>query len=123
LGFFSLKRRFLGDLIAPFQYIKGACNKDRERLFRKGCSDWTRGNIFWLKEGRFRLKKEIFYHEGSETLEEDAQRSSRCPIPGSIQGQVHWGFEQPDVVKDVPTHDSEVGLVDLQRSLSNLIVL
>ncbi|KAK4832366.1 hypothetical protein QYF61_021965 [Mycteria americana] len=27
-------------------------------------------------------------------------RSCVCPIPGSVQGQVGWGFEQPDLVKD-----------------------
>ena len=46
----------------------------------------------------------IFYHEGGETLEQVAQRSCRCPIPGSVQGQIGWGFEEPDLVKDVPAH-------------------
>jgi len=39
-----------------------------------------------------------------EALEQVAQRSCGCPLPGSVQGQVGWGFEQPGLVGDVPTH-------------------
>ena len=55
-GLFSLeKRRLRGDLIAAFQYLKGAYKKAGEGL-------WTRGNGFKLKEGRFRLniRKKFF---------------------------------------------------------------
>jgi len=54
LVLFSLeKRRLQGDLIAAFQYLKGAYRKDGNRLL--ACCDRTKGNDFKLKEGRFRL--------------------------------------------------------------------
>ncbi|KFV15556.1 hypothetical protein N340_14717, partial [Tauraco erythrolophus] len=63
LGLFSTeKRRLQSDLIAAFQYLKGAYRKAGEGLFTKACSDKTRGNGFKLKEGRFRLgiRKKFF---------------------------------------------------------------
>jgi len=40
LGLFSLeKRRLWGDLIAAFQYIKGAYKRAGERLFSRACSN------------------------------------------------------------------------------------
>ncbi|KAK4825837.1 hypothetical protein QYF61_002960 [Mycteria americana] len=63
LGLFSLEKRILwGNLIAAFQYLKGAYKKGGDRLFSRACCDRTRGNGFILKEGRFRLgiRKKFF---------------------------------------------------------------
>ncbi|KAK4829503.1 hypothetical protein QYF61_005142 [Mycteria americana] len=63
LGLFSLQRRRLqGDLIEAFQYLKGAYNKDGDRLFSRACSDRTGGDAFKLKKGRFGvdMRKEFF---------------------------------------------------------------
>jgi len=44
-----------------------------------------------------------------ETLAHVSQSSYGCPLPGSAQGQVGWGFEKPGIVEDVLAHGRGVG--------------
>ena len=46
-----------------------------------------------------------------------ARRSCGCPLPGSVQGQAGWGFEQPGLVEGVPAHGRGVGTRGSVRSL------
>jgi len=56
------KRRLCRDLIAAFQYMKGAYRWEGEQYFTCSDSDRKRGNGFKLTEGRFRLdvRKKFF---------------------------------------------------------------
>jgi len=99
LGLFSLeKRRLRGDLIAAFQYLKGAYRKDGEGLFTRVCSDSTRRNDCKLKEGRFRfdIRKKFF----------------------TMRVVKHWN-RLPREVVDAPS--LEVFKATLDGALSNLV--
>ncbi|KAK4820012.1 hypothetical protein QYF61_017391 [Mycteria americana] len=99
LELFSLeKRRLQGDLIAAFQYLKGAYRKDGDRPFSKACCDRTRSNGFKLREGRLRLdlRKKFF----------------------TVRVVKHWNRLPSDVV-EAPS--LETLKVRLDGALSNLI--
>ena len=67
LGLLSLeKRRLWGNLIVPFQYLKGVYKKEGNRLFSRVCCDKTRVYGFKLKEGKCRLdiRKKFFLQQG-----------------------------------------------------------
>ncbi|KFQ81755.1 hypothetical protein N337_12321, partial [Phoenicopterus ruber ruber] len=99
LGLFSLeKRRLRGDLLAAFQYLKGAHKKAGEGLLIRTRSDRTRDNGFKLKEGRFRLdlRKKFF----------------------PLRVMRHWNRLPREVVDDPSL---EVFTARLDGALSNLV--
>ena len=51
--------------------------------------------------------------EGDASLEQTAQRSCGCPIPGRVQGQVGWDPGQPDLAGDVPAQGRGLKLGEL----------
>lgn len=93
-----------------FRYLMGACRKDRE------CRDRTRGNGFKLKEAIFRLdtgKKLLLWGWWGTFCSE----VMRMPLPGVVEGEAGWGFEQLGLVESVPAHGRRVGTI---WSLSSL---
>ena len=106
LGLFSLeKRRLQGDLIAAFQYLKGAYGKDGEGLFIRECSNRTRGNSFKLKEGRFRLdiRKKLFTvrvtrHRNRfprEVVDATSLEVFKTRLDGALSNLVYWQVSLP----------------------------
>ena len=121
MGLFSLeKRRIWGDLIAAFQYLNGSYRKERERFFSRVCGDRTRGNVFQVKGGKFRLdiRKKSFTVRVVRLCPEawwmpHSWRCSRsdwtrlwvtwssCRCPRSLQGsRSRWPLKIPSNSKD-----------------------
>jgi len=85
LSLFSLeKRRLQGDLIKAFRYFKGAYEQEGDRLFTQSDKDRTRGNIFRLKERRFRLGvRRKFFPQRAVRSWHSCPEKLWCSIPGS----------------------------------------
>ncbi|PKU34236.1 hypothetical protein llap_15459 [Limosa lapponica baueri] len=106
LGLFSLEeRRLQGDLVAAFQYLKGAYRRDGEGPFIRECSDRTRGNGFKLKEGRFRLgiRKKFFpvravRHRNRlprEVVDAPSLEVFKARLDGDLSNLVWWEVSLP----------------------------
>ena len=91
------------------EYLTGAYKKAGEGLFKRARSDRTRGNVFKLKEGRFRLdvRKKFF----TVRVVRHWTRLPREAVdaPSLEVFKVGWGFEQPGLVEGVPAHGRGVG--------------
>jgi len=103
LGLFSLeKRRLQGDLIAAFQYLKGAYKKAREGCFTRAWSERTSRNGFKLKEGRFRFdkRKKLFtvrvvrhWHRLPRVVVDAPSLAVfKARLDGALSNLVSWGF-------------------------------
>lgn len=57
-------------------------------------------NYFTIQESKLRLDINFFDDDNDETLAHAAQRTCGCPIPRSVEGQVKWDFDEPDLMKD-----------------------
>lgn len=55
----------------------------------------------------------IPYSESGGALQQAAQRSRGCSIPGEVQGQAGWGPEKPELVSGNSAHGREIDLDDL----------
>lgn len=64
----------------------------------------TKGNGLKLKEGRMRSDMRRKFFTQRQCGPGTAARSSGCPIPGGIPGQVGWGSGAFGLEEDVPAH-------------------
>jgi len=115
LGLFSLeKKRLWGDLIAAFQYLKGAYRKDVDKLFRRACYDRTRGKGFKLKKARLTLDiRKKFFTVTVLKHWNSFPREVIDVLSLEILSQIGCVSEQPDLVEDIPAHCRWIGLDDL----------
>jgi len=99
------KRRLWGEFTAAFQYLRGSCKHNGDRLFAQTDSDSTRENDFKLKEGRFKLDVwEKFFTQRAKRSWHSCPEKLWCPIPGGAEGQVVWDPVQPELVGGSPAH-------------------
>lgn len=91
-----------GDLIAPFQNLRGADKKDEDRLCSRARSTGAYGYGFKLREGRCSLDirktlpaGRVVKHCKSFPSFPFSQKGSGCPLAGKIPGQAGQGSEQP----------------------------
>ena len=77
-----------------------------------------------LEEGRCRLdiRKKVFYSEGGEALEQDAQCCG-CLVPRDFQGEAGSGPGQLHLAVGLPVQLRGVGLHGVQRFLPTLRIL
>ena len=105
-GMHKKKRRLWGELIAAFQYLKGAYKQEGEQ-------EWIvigqEGIVLnWDWEVQLRYQEEVSYTEGGDTLEPVAQGGCGCSIPGFIQSQAGCDSGQPGLVVGDPEHSRGV---------------
>ena len=104
---------------APAQVIHLLCFLLQKNFLHFLDCDWTRGNDFKLKEGRFRLDvKGKFFTERVVRCWHRLPVEG-CPTPGGVQGQAGWGPEQPDPALDLPVGNPACGNLIIFEVFSN----
>ena len=85
---------------------EGAYKKAGEGLFTRACGDRTRENGFRLKEGRCRfrlhIRKKFFTVRVVRRWHRLPREAVAASVPGSVQSQAGWSFEQPGPEESVP---------------------
>ena len=111
LALFSLEKKTPGRPFSSLPVLKGGYREDGKGLFIRECRDRMRGNGFKLKEGRLRfgIRKKFSTVRVVRHWNRLPRWGGGCPLPGSVQGQVGRGFEQPGLVEGVPAHGRGVG--------------
>jgi len=112
LGLLCLEKSTLrGDLIAVFQYLKVVHKKDGDKLFSRACCNRTKGNVFKIEEGRFRLdiRKKFFTVGVVRHWHRLPREAVAAPSLELLKARLDGAFEQPDLVEGVPAHGREVG--------------
>ena len=115
LGLLSLeKRRLWSDLIAAFQYLKGAYKQEENQLFERVDNSRARGNGLKLREGRFRLDvRRKFFPMRVVRLPKERlwmPRPWRCSRPGwmgpwAAWSSIKWGGWWPCPAGGLEIHD------------------
>jgi len=117
LGLLSLEKgRLRGDLIAAFQYPKGAYRKDGDNLFSKACCDRTRSNGFKLRDGRFRLdiRKKSFTRRVVRHWNRLPREAFKVRLDGALSNLISLkmslltaeGLEPDDLESSLPTQNA-----------------
>lgn len=103
---YSLRHKTHQLLLSAFQHKEAGGG-----LLARACRGRTSAKGFKRKEGRFisNVRKTLPCEGGGTS----SWRCGRSPIPGSTQGQVGLGSEQPHLDEDVRAHSRRAGLDDL----------
>ncbi|GAB0193654.1 hypothetical protein GRJ2_001830700 [Grus japonensis] len=99
------EKKALGRSNCSFPVPEGAYGKDGEGLFIRECSDRTRGNMFKLKEGQFRLdvRKKFFTVRvvrhwnrlPREVVDAPSLEVSKARLDEALGNLVHWRVSLP----------------------------
>lgn len=103
LKYICLKSGNSGGAWSPFSLVWSTLDFLFSPLQWRTSGLYTRRGQIWMRD-----KVEIIQCEDSDALEQAAQRSCECLIPGRVQCQAGWNFEQPGLVEGTSAHGREI---------------